>query len=126
MHGDQHSRNFAAIRVATTEQAEPSEVRFRNKLTELSERLDDVHAFAKGRFVQWKPGLRNRKLPEYGEPAIVREVLATPMFDQCDEAKCAGGPLFGEPLTLVLAIFDPDGDFLEFRYDGRRFEPFEE
>jgi hypothetical protein len=24
---------------------------------------------------------------------------------------------------LVLAILDPDGDFVEFRYDGRRFAP---
>ena len=35
----------------------------------------------------------------------------------------AASPYFGEPLTLVLAILDPDGDSLEFRYDGRRFEP---
>jgi hypothetical protein len=34
-------------------------------------------------------------------------------------------PYFGKPLNLVLAILDSDGDFLEFRYDGRRFEPAE-
>jgi hypothetical protein len=34
-------------------------------------------------------------------------------------------PLFSRALTVVLAILDADGDFLEFRYDGRRFEPLE-
>ncbi len=126
MHTDQHGRNFSAIRVAASEQAEPSAVRLCNKLAELSGRLDEVHTFSKNQFVRWKPGLKNRKLPECGEPAIVREVLATPLFDPCEQASCAGSPDFGEPLTLVLAVLDPDGDFLEFRYDGRRFEPFEE
>ena len=56
---------------------------------------------------------------------MVREVLATPVFDEREQGRCAGSPYFGEPLNLVLAILDSDGDFLEFRYDGRRFEPAE-
>jgi len=125
MQTDQHKSNFSTIRLAASEHGESSGSSLRNKLAELSGRLDEFHAFYKGQFVRWKPGLKNRKLPDYGEPAAVREVLPAPMFDPCEQASCTGSPYFGEPLTLVLAVLDPEGDFLEFRYDGRRFEPFE-
>ncbi|HEX7389468.1 MAG TPA: hypothetical protein VF286_05115 [Acidiphilium sp.] len=95
------------------------------RLAELAETFDELHDFRKGQFVRWKPGLRNKAVPAYNEIAIVREVLIIPVFDTCEQARCAGSPYFGEPLTLVLAILDPDGDFLEFRYDARRFEPVE-
>lgn len=93
------------------------------RLAELADAMDTPHALHKGQFVRWKPGLKNRAAPAYNEVAVVREVLAAPEFDACEQASCAGSPYFGEPLTLVLAILDPDGDLLEFRYDGRRFEP---
>ena len=95
------------------------------RLAELANAMDTPHTFHKGQFVRWKPGLRNRATPAHNEVAVVREVLTTPVFDACEQASCAGSPYFGEPLTLVLAILDADGDFLEFRYDGRRFEPVE-
>jgi hypothetical protein len=46
----------------------------RRKLKVLADRLDQFHAFAKGQFVRWKTGLKNRKFPDYGEPAIVTVV----------------------------------------------------
>lgn len=95
------------------------------RLAELADAMDTPHTFRKGQFVTWKAGLKNRASPAYNEVAVIREVLAAPVFDACDQASCAGSPYFGEPLTLVLAILDPEGDFLEFRYDGRRFEPAE-
>lgn len=95
------------------------------RLAELAEVLDERHDFRKGQFVRRKPGLRNKGVPAYNEVAIVREVLTVPVFDACEQARCAGSPYFGEPLNLVLAVLDPDGDFLEFRYDARRFEPAE-
>jgi hypothetical protein len=93
------------------------------RLTELAASIDEPHPFHKGQLVRWKPGLRNRLLPAYNEPAVVREVLSVPIYDACEKARCSGSPDFGEPLTLVLGVFDPDGDFAELRYDGRRFEP---
>jgi hypothetical protein len=87
--------------------------------------MDTPQKFQKGQLVRWKAGLKNRKVPAYNEAAIVREVLAAPVFDTCEAASCACTPYFGEPLTLVVACIDPDNDFLEFRYDGRRFEPVE-
>jgi len=53
-------------------------------------------------------------------------VLAAPVYDGCATARCAGSPYFGEPLSLVLGIVDPDGDFVELRYDARRFEPLKQ
>ena len=93
------------------------------RLTELAASIDEPHPFHKGQLVRWKSGLRNRLLPAYNEQAVVREVLSAPIYDACEKSRCAHSPDFGEPLTLVLGIFDPDGDFAELRYDGRRFEP---
>ena len=89
-------------------------------LKELAERLDVPNSFAKGQIVTWKPGLKNRMFPNYGEPAIVTAVLPTPIFDPTETS--AASPYFHEALTLVIGIFRDD-DLLEFRVDGRRFMP---
>ncbi|MCU4161693.1 hypothetical protein AiwAL_16560 [Acidiphilium sp. AL] len=114
-----------AIQLVSGDTSEKPAMEQARRLAELAEALDELHSFRKGQFVRWKSGLRNKAVPAYNEIAIVREVLATPVFDTCEQAMCAGSPYFGEPLTLVLAILDPDCDFLEFRYDGRRVEPVE-
>jgi hypothetical protein len=90
-------------------------------LKELAERLDVPNSFEKGQIVSWKPGLKNRMFPEYGEPAIVTSLLQTPVFDLSETS--AASPYFHEALTLVIGIF-LDDDLLEFRVDGRRFTPF--
>lgn len=95
----------------------------KNLLRELTERLDERHEFSKGQFVMWKAGLRNRKSPEYGEPVIVREVCSIPKFDPSESS--ASSPYFEEPLTLVIALYRDD-DLVEYRVDGRRFEPWKD
>ena len=85
--------------------------------------MDKPHIFHKGQLVRWKAGLKSRAAPAYNEAVLLREILAAPIFDTCDASSCAGSPYFDEPLTLVLALLDHDGDFVELRYDGRRFEP---
>jgi hypothetical protein len=98
----------------------------RQRLLELAYAMDAPHVFRKGQLVRWKAGLKNCKLPAYNEAAIVRAVLTVPVFDTCEQANCSGSPYFGIPLTLVLAVLDPEeGDFLEFHVDGWRFEPAE-
>ena len=119
MPSNRVDRTFPAIRLATAEASAPEEA-LMEKLKELAERLDERHSFVKGQFVQWKAGLKNRKFPDYGEPAIVTAVLPAPIFDPSESS--AASPYFQEPLTLVIGMFR-DGDLLEFRIDERRFEP---
>ncbi len=68
----------------------------------------------------WKPGLKNRKFPDYGEPVIVTAVLPRPMFDPSENA--AASAYVQGALTLVIGMVRED-DLLEFRVDGRRFKP---
>jgi len=76
--------------------------------------------FAPGHIVQWKPGMKNRSVPAYGEPAIVTEVLSPPILLASPELD--GSNMFREPLSIVLGLIDKDGDFLLFHFDARRFE----
>jgi hypothetical protein len=122
MHHDKEARNFPAIRLADALKIDSPTQLHRHQLRELSERLDEFHSVTKGQFVKWKPGLKNRKFPDYGEPAIVTAVLPSAIFDPGEAT--AGSPYFQEPLSLVLGIFK-DEEFLEFRLDSRRFEPFD-
>ena len=122
MRNDQIDSSFPAIHLADNPQADTPAELCRRKLKMLADRLDQFHAFAKGQFVRWKPGLKNRKFPDYGEPAIVTAVLPSPVFDPSETA--AASPYFQEPLTLIIGTYRDD-DLLEYRVDGRRFEPFE-
>jgi hypothetical protein len=61
MHKDQVT-HFPAIHLADSPQADtPAELR-RRQLKELTDHMDQFHAFAKGQFVKWKSGLKNRML----------------------------------------------------------------
>lgn len=82
----------------------------------------EKHEFVPGQLVKWKEGLKNKRRPGYGEPAIVIKVLPEPILDKSGDA---GSPYFREPLDLLLGVIDEDGDFIIFHYDKRRFEPFE-
>jgi hypothetical protein len=75
--------------------------------------------FKQGDLIVWKNGLRNKKLPNEGQPAVVLEVLSTPLTQHEQET---GSPYFREPLDIVLAMLDEDEDLVSFYYDSRRFE----
>lgn len=83
------------------------------------------HRFAPGDLVMWKPGLINRRVPRIGQPAIVLEVLAEPVFDS---ERDSGSHYFREPLDLVLGLFLNEGshrgEFLNWYFDSRRFQPW--
>ena len=80
-----------------------------------------THIFQPRQLVKWKPGLKNKKLPKEGQPAIVLEVLEETL-DQVE--RDPGSPYFREPLDIVLGGMDEDGDFMTFHFDKRRFEPY--
>ncbi|WP_172202787.1 hypothetical protein [Niveibacterium sp. COAC-50] len=91
-------------------------------LHEMYERLIEQPAvpFKPGMLVRWKPGLRNKRWPQYNEAAIVVAVLPEPILD---DTKDAGFTYFREPLDVILGVRDPDHDLLLFHFDSRRFEP---
>jgi hypothetical protein len=90
------------------------------KLRSRKESLEKVHEFKAGDIVQWKPGLKNRRIPMPGQPAIVLEYLGErgPMADH-GVSSC----YHDERLDLKVAILDEDGDFNIWHLPAVRFEP---
>jgi hypothetical protein len=95
-------------------------------LRERFQALSRGQAFAPGDLVTWKAGMKNKRVPRYGQPAVVLEVLAQPLRDGHDDP---GSTYFREPLDLVLGlIWDSNpgrGEFMTFHYDSRRFRPWQ-
>jgi hypothetical protein len=85
------------------------------------------HDFAPGDLVTWKAGLKHKRFPRYGQPAVVLEVLATPVLDPVNEA---GTTYFREPLDVVIGVLWDEGtdrgELIAFHYDSRRFQPWTE
>ncbi|MDD2667743.1 MULTISPECIES: hypothetical protein [Zoogloea] len=85
--------------------------------------LNCRQAFQAGDVVGWKVGLKNRRWPTYGKPAIVVEVLDSPVFDT---EKDSGDAYFREPLDLALGVFIEEGphrgDFVVWHFDSRRLQ----
>lgn len=88
--------------------------------------LNTRHVFKPGDLVLWKEGLRNRRYPSNGKPAIVLEVLQQPVTDDEDNS---ASMYFREPLDLVLGCFIDEGegrgDFSSWHVDSRRFKPWQ-
>jgi len=93
----------------------------RDLLTAVFQRFQTNEAFQLGQHVKWKAGLRNRLLPDDGDPAIVVEILDPPIVDPIQDS---GSPYFQENLDVRLGILDEEGQFQVYFYDSRRFEAF--
>jgi hypothetical protein len=104
----------------TREPAPPDKAEEQRLLTAAQEALEERHNFRSGQLVEWKITLRNRQLPEYGQAAVVLEVLDEPALN---EREPADSPYYREPLDLVLGVIDGDGDLAAFHFDSRRFRP---
>ena len=89
------------------------------------ESLQRRHQFKPGDLVSWKPGLCNRRVPRYGRPAVVIEVLHDPVRDDTRDSADA---YFREPLDVVLGVFIEQGrhrgDFITWYFDSRRLQPW--
>jgi hypothetical protein len=109
------------------QQRERREVNFKGgmpqELREAFKRFSEQNVFRPGMIVTWKMGLRNKKVPAENGYAIVVEVYDEPFYDP---SRDAGTSTYREPLDLVLGVLDPDGDFVTFHYDKRRFRPIME
>jgi hypothetical protein len=104
--------------------AEPTEEASEH-LRVLLERLNNgrERALRPGLLATWKPGLKNRRFPRYGESVVVVALLDPPIVNPDEEA---GSPYFREPLDLVLGVVrGDDREFLVYHADRRRFQPSE-
>lgn len=77
--------------------------------------LEEKHTFSVGDIVMWKDGLKNKRLPAYGEPCIVLKVHEEPIIDEDDVSDL-------EELDVKIGIISPDDDFLCFNYDSARLK----
>ena len=83
--------------------------------------INDEESISTGDLVEWKDGLKNRKKPLYGQPAIVIEVLDEFIYDNNVDS---GSPYYKEELKLVLGILDNDNDLQRFYYELKRFKKY--
>jgi len=90
------------------------------KARAMHERFMRRHDFRPGQLVCWKPELKNRKYPAYGECGVVVSILPEPVIDTSNDS---GSQYFREPLDIVLGFLDGDGDFVTYHFDSRRFAP---
>ncbi len=123
MRNEHSIRPFSPIHLAPDMDNEDMEKKFIRKLKELCSRLHTQNEFKEGDLVKWKPGLKNRNYPAYGEPVIIVSVLDSPVFDPSELT--AASPYFREPLSLIVGEV-VDKDFVEYHVDARRFELFRE
>ena len=91
------------------------------RLKDCKDAINNKHNFKVGDIVKWKPNLKNRSMPEYGDPLIVLEILENPLFDK---EESPGSTYFNEPLDIVLGLIADEGEFVSFYFDSRKFEPF--
>ncbi len=81
----------------------------------------EKHGFQPGDLVTWKPSMKNRRFPDYGEPVIVIEVQEGRY--SCGEV---GGMHEGEPTEIRVALIQHDGVFAAYWYDANRMMPYTE
>ncbi|MCK5719178.1 MAG: hypothetical protein KAH84_04415 [Thiomargarita sp.] len=93
---------------------------YTQNLIKAHQTLLEPHSFKVGDLVKWKEGLKNKKLPNSEQPAIVVQLLKESLIDRVGEE--AGSTYYREPLDMILGLFDDDDEFLMFYYDKRRFE----
>ncbi len=122
-------RILKGVRKTREERGDKKENKFslrpHERVRELKERLakyNEKHEHQPGHLVQWKPGLKNRRIPEYDEPVIVVDLHP----GLIDTGKDSGSGYFNEAINLRIARLWEDDDFIFFHVDGARFEPFKE
>jgi hypothetical protein len=121
----QNPEAFAQIGALITERESARKYRLQSQEYRLAlqaqvRELLEPHDLKPGDFVEWKPGLKNRKRPNYGEAAVVVEVLEKPIVNTKFDSASS---YFNEPLDLVIGLFDRDEELIIFHFDKRRFRP---
>lgn len=90
------------------------------QMKEIFRIFEDQYLFAPGDLIQWKPGLRIANHPQYGEPAIVVEMLD----GSAPQDRESGSLYYLNRLDIgCLALLD-DGSYGLFAYDSRYMMPY--
>lgn len=89
-------------------------------LVKLKELYEQKNEFKVGDLIRWKDKLKNRKLPDYNEPAIILEILEQPMFDTKEEI---GSTYFNERFDIKAGLYRDD-TLLTFYFDSNRFQKY--
>jgi hypothetical protein len=97
----------------------PMHVRLQSLASSL---LEPQEPFKVGDVVVVKNGLNNKRMPDYGEPAVVTSLLPQHTFD---DGQDTGTPYYMEPLTMKIGVLLDGEQFIEIAVDGRRFRHFD-
>ena len=73
-----------------------------------------------GDLVCWKKGLKDRKTPNYDEPAVLVEIIR----GQREKKEDAGSLYFMSPIEARVGVVDKDGDFITWFVDLNRLERY--
>lgn len=84
------------------------------------------HKFQPGDLIQWKSGLKNRAVPEYGHPAVLIEHIDASDNSRFSSQQHAdsGTPYCGEKQDIRVGLITNEGQFLMYLMDSRMFEPY--
>ncbi|WP_128330898.1 hypothetical protein [Apibacter sp. HY039] len=93
-----------------------------SKLKNIAKNYNKKSVFEVGDLVQWKIGLKNRKKPEYNQPAIVIEVLEEPINEHINDK--VGVSNLNEKLSLALGFLSENNEFQISYYSQKRFEHY--
>jgi hypothetical protein len=99
---------------ASASQKSPEELRA------MFDKLSENHDFCPGDVIVWKENMRNKTLPEYGQPVVVTQVKPGHVSPNEESGSC----YYREPIDLVIGTIDEDGELREWYVDSRRFEPY--
>lgn len=91
---------------------EPTE--YAEKLRKRKSLLEQKYNFNVGDIVVWKDGLKNKRVPEYGQPGIILAKHTPPLKDD-DEA------IYYEELDITIGFISDEDEFLAYNYDSNRF-----
>jgi hypothetical protein len=86
-------------------------------------RNQDYPGFEPGDLVTWKPGFRNRRVPDYGQPCVVfqkfkKHKKSTVMVNKIQAIE--------DRVDMECAAFDDDGDLYVFLCDSQRMTFWED
>ncbi len=83
--------------------------------------LAERHEFQPGDLVEWKPGLKNCKVPDYGEPVMVVELIP----GNIDLVRDSGSNHYREPNDIACLVW-AFGEYTILHFDQRRLRPYQE